>query len=370
MMRSFIIQREANLGLQPEKLVVSDVTLGNRYKTGEQQARFVRELTARLNDLPGVLSSSGDLDFPPFGGMDTDFELAGRTQSEKPKGQIGLIDAAFPRTVGVRLLRGRLLTEEDILAKRKVAVVNQAFVKKYYPGEDPIGKEIKPLRLERAPEPVTNPWFEIVGVVGDLKNHGTRDATVPEAYAPLTITGFGEYMIYVRTIGNPAPLAKVLEREILKLDKSVHPDQTMTFDAALELYEYAKPRFGLQIFAVFAGVGLILVTVGVYSVVSYTVSQQNREIGIRMALGANSGNVRRWVIFGGMRFVLVGVGVGIGAAFLILRLMKSQVVGISTYDPLTLLAVVVLLASVGVSACFLPSLRATRVDPLVSLRQE
>ncbi|MBV9610815.1 MAG: FtsX-like permease family protein, partial [Acidobacteriaceae bacterium] len=208
------------------------------------------------------------------------------------------------------------------------------------------------------------------GIVSDLKNHGVQEAVVPEAYAPVSIAGFGEYMFYLRAVSNPAPIAKGLEGELLKIDKSVHPQQTMTLEAALDLYQYAQPRFGLQIFSVFAGVGLILVTVGVYSVVSYTVSQQNREIGIRMALGANSGAVRRWVIFGGMRFIVVGLGVGVVAAFVILRLMRSQISGISTYDPLTLTGVVALLVVVGMGACYLPSVRATRVDPLISLRDE
>jgi ABC-type antimicrobial peptide transport system permease subunit len=174
----------------------------------------------------------------------------------------------------------------------------------------------------------------------------------------------------VRALGNPAPLTKALESEILKLDKSVHPQNTATLDADLDQFEYAKPRFGLEIFSVFAGIGLILVTVGVYSVVSYTVSQQNREIGIRMALGASRANVMRLVMVGGMRYVIAGLGVGILIGFVILRYMKSQISGLSTSDPLTLAGVAVLLAAVAAGACYLPSLRATRVDPLVSLRYE
>ncbi len=197
-----------------------------------------------------------------------------------------------------------------------MVVVNETLVKKYFPGEDPLGKQIKLVRLQQAPEPVANPWFEIVGVTSDLKNHGVVDATVPESYGPISIEGFGEYIVYVRAIANPATLIKTLEGEVLALDKSVHPDQTMTLDAALDQNQYAKPRFGLQIFSVFAAIGLILVTVGEYSVVSYTVSQQNREIGIRMALGASTGNVRRWVLFGGMRFILLGVVIGLVAALL------------------------------------------------------
>jgi putative ABC transport system permease protein len=371
MMRSFLMQREADLGLRTDKLLVSQIDLGKKYKTTDQQSRFGRELTTRLGNLPGVVSASSALDFPPFGGINTDLEVAGKTHSDKWKGQMGFVDAQFFRTVGTRLLRGRFLTEDDLVGKRKVAVINDALVKKYFPGEDPMGKQIELVRLVKdVPDPVANPWFEIVGVTSDIKNHGVSDAVVPEVYAPVTITGFGQYVIYVRTVGSPAALVKALDGEVLSMDKSVHPQETQPMEATLNEYAYAKPRFGLQIFSVFAGIGLILVTVGVYSVVSYTVSQQSREIGIRMALGASRGNVRGFVMLGGMRFILAGVAVGVLAAFLVLRLMKSQISGVSTYDPLTLVGVVSLLALVGLGACYFPSVRATRVDPLVALREE
>ena len=370
LMRSFFLQREADLGFNPERLAISDITLGKRYKTTDQQSRFLRDLTTHLAGLPGVVSAAGALDFPPFGGIDTEFELAGKTHSEKWKGQVGLVDAQFFRTVGSRLLRGRFITEQDLVAKRKVVVINEAMARKYFPTEDPIGKQIELLRLQQLPDPVANPWFEIVGVTSDLRNHGVQEAALPEAYGPVTITGVGEYMVYVRTAGNPAALAKELESQVLSIDKSVRPQQTMTMETALNQFQYAQPRFGLQIFSVFAAIGLVLVSVGVYSVVSYTVSQQNREIGIRMALGASAGKVRWLIISGGMRFILMGVVAGFAVALLLLRLIQSQISGVSLHDPLTLAAVVVLLLMVGLGACFLPSLRATRVDPLISLRYE
>ena len=369
-MRSFILERNADLGMRPEHLVVSDVALGKKYKTTEQQARFARELTARLQSHAGVVSASAALDFPPFGGIDTDFEIAGKPHSDKWKGEMGFVDEQFFRTLGVRLLRGRFLNAADIASKRKVVVVNETLTRQYFQGEDPIGKRIKLLRLQQLPEPVADPWFEIVGISSDVKNHGVREATLPETYGPVTISGLGEYIVYIRAAGDPGPFVKILESEILTMDPTVHPQQTATLETALNENEYAKPRFGLQIFGVFAAIGLILVVVGVYSVVSYTVSQQNREIGIRMALGASTGNIQGWVIMGGMRVILAGVGAGLVTAFALLRLMRSQFAGVSTFDPLTLTGVVVLLALAGVGACLVPSLRATRVDPIVSLHYE
>ncbi len=371
LMRSFLLEMQSDLGMrQPQKLVVSDLSLGKRYKTTEQQARFARELRARLSALPGVASASTALDFPPFGGINTDFNVAGKTHSEKWQGQMGFVDTQFFPTVGVRLLRGRFLSEDDVLNKRKVVVINEALAKKAFPGEDPIGKRIELLKLKELPEPVASPWFEIVGISSNVRNHGVRDDVLPEAYGPISITGVGEYLVYLRAVGNPAPLAKELEGTVISLDKSIHPQETETLEVALNKFQYAQPRFALQIFSVFAGIALVLVAIGVYSVVSYTVSQQNREIGIRMALGASRSNVRNLVISGGMQFIAVGIGTGLVAAVLLLRLAKSLIWGVTTYDPITLLTVVSLLAGIGLMACYLPSRRAIRVDPLVSLRDE
>jgi len=154
------------------------------------------------------------------------------------------------------------------------------------------------------------------------------------------------------------------------MDSDVHPQQTSSLEATLDQFVLAQPRFGLQIFSVFAAVGLALVALGIYSVVSYTVSQQVREIGIRLALGAETGAILRMVMFAGMRFILTGAAIGLLAAFFALRLLRSQIANVSTFDPLTLASAIALLTVVGVAACYLPSLRATRVDPLVSLRQE
>ena len=370
LMRSFILQREADLGIRPEKLLTTQIFLGKKYHSAEQQARFARELMPVLSTFPGVISASAAVDFPPFGGIDTEFEAAGVTHSEKWKGQMAFCDTNFFSTLGARLLRGRYLTTTDITAKRKVAVVNETLAKKFFAGQDPIGKQIELVDLAKAPEPVANPWFEIIGVASDIRNHGVRDAVLPEAYAPYTLSSFGGYIVFLRTVADPAALSRALDAAVLKMDKSVLPQQTGTLTEQLDQYQYAQPRFGLQIFSVFAGIGLVLVSVGVYSVVSYTVSQQNREIGIRMALGASRNDVRGFVIGGGMRFIAVGIIAGIVASLLLLRVLASQVYGVRTYDPLTLAAVATVLVVVGLLACYVPSVRATRVDPLVSLRYE
>lgn len=308
--------------------------------------------------------------FPPFGGIDSDFDLAGKTHTEKWKGEMILCSPGMFQTLGIRLLRGRLLSEQDIAGSRKVATVNQAFAAKYFAGEDPIGKRVKLAALENAPEPVANPWFEIVGVTSDIKNHGVRETVLPEVHAPYSFASYAVFGLLLRTAGNPNALVKSMNGEIWAMDKNIVPQFTSSLDDALDLFEFSKPRFGLTLFGVFALIGLVLVTLGVYSVISYTVTQQSHEIGIRTALGATAGNVRAMVIRTGLQFVIIGIAVGLALAVTATRVLASEFFGVSPSDPLTLLSVVVVLIAIGLVACYLPSRRATRVDPVISLRYE
>ncbi|MBV9156811.1 MAG: ABC transporter permease [Acidobacteriaceae bacterium] len=370
LMRSFLLQKGADLGFRADQLVTTQVNLGKKYNTTEMQYRFAHDLVEKLRTYPGVRAASAALEFPPFGGIPTTFNVAGVTHSEKWSGQLGLIDAYYLQTVGSRLLSGRSLTDADMQGKHMVALVNQTFVTKLLGGRNPVGKQVRIDVFEQAPVPIKNPWFEIIGVTSDLRNHGAVDPIQPEAYTALTMSGYGGFGVFVKTMGNPAPMKKDLESAVLALDKSVVPQQTDTLQNQLDLFVYSQARFGLELFAVFASVGFILVCVGVYSVVSYTVSQQKKEFGIRMALGARLQDVTRLVIWSGMRFILLGIAIGVAISFALLRVMKNQIAGITTYDPLTLTGVIVVLALAGIVACYVPSRRATRVDPLISLRYE
>jgi putative ABC transport system permease protein len=370
LMRSFLAQKGADLGFRPDRLVASQVNLGKRYNTSESQFRFAHELIQKLQAYPGVIDASAALEFPPFGGVNTTFDVAGVTHSEKWKGQVGLVDPYYFQTIGIRLLSGRTLTDDDMQGKHMVALVNQTFVTKLLAGRNPIGKQVRIDIFERAPVPIKNPWFEIVGVTSDMRNHGMVDPVQPEAYAALTMSGYGGFGVLVKTAGNPAAMKKNVESAILSLDKNVVPQQTDTMATLLDQFAYSQPRFGLELFSVFAGIGFVLVCVGVFSVVSYTVSQQQKEIGIRMALGAKALDVRRLVIWSGMRFILLGIAIGLTISFALMRVLKNQLAGITTYDPLTMALVIAILALAGCIACYMPSLRATRVDPLISLRYE
>src|SRR5581483_5673077 len=371
LMRSFFLEHQVDIGIRTAHILMTQINLpGKQYKDTESQARFLRALLPRMQSLPVVVSAAGALDFPPFGGINTDFEVAGKTHSDKWKGNMAPCSTDFPQTLHVRLLRGRNLTEADQSARRKVALINETFATKYFGHEDPTGRQIELVRLKTAAEPIANPWFEVIGVVSDMKNNGIREDVQPEVYVPYTIAGYGGYVLFLRTVGNPAALTTALAGQVLALDRNVIPQQTSTMDDMIDLNEYAQPRFGLILFSVFAAIGLILVSVGVYSVISYTVSQQSREIGIRMALGATAGNVRAWVVLAGLRWVAAGVGIGVLLSYFVARALAHQIYSVAWYDPPTLLAVIGVLVIVALAASYVPSTRATLVDPATALRFE
>ncbi len=371
LMRSFFLQRQIDLGIRTDHLLITGLSLpAKQYRTADSQAKFLRELLLRVESLPGVMSAAGALDLPPRGGRDTNFEVAGITHSERWHGRMAPCSARFFETLRLRRVAGRLLTAYDENGKRKVAVINQTLATKYFGRRDPIGHQLQISVLKTTSQPAGDAWFEIVGVVSDMKNDGARYPVLPEVFVPYTLTGFGEYNIFVRKAGNPAALAKALEGAVLALDRSVIPQQTNTMDDILEVSEYARPRFGLILLSVFAGIGLVMVTVGVYSVISYTVAQQRHEIGIRMVLGATARDVRSLVLTTVLRLIFVGVGIGVLLAFVAGRGLASQIWGVSWYDPVTMGGVIVILTVAGLAASYLPSLRATRVDPAISLRCE
>lgn len=371
LMRSFLLQRKVDLGIRSDHLLVTHLNLPpGPYKSTESQTRFLRELLRRMETNPGVAAASVGTEQPPHGGLNSDFEVAGATHSEHWSGYINGCSGQLFQTLRARLLAGRFFGERDENSKRHVVVINQAMAAKYFSGRNPIGQQLQLLALKTAAEPIANPWFEIVGVVSDIRNDGTRKDVSPEAYMPYTIEGFGTYTVFLRTAGDPDSMISPLTTAVLTLDGTVIPQMTWSMDRLLELSEYSRPRFGMMLLAVFAGIGLVLVSVGVYSVISYTVSQQRHEIGIRMSLGATAGIIRSHVITASLRFVCTGAAIGILLTLLLSRVIASQVWGVAWYDPVTLGAVLVVLICVGLLAAYVPAIRASRVDPATCLRSE
>jgi putative ABC transport system permease protein len=238
------------------------------------------------------------------------------------------------------------------------------------PAENPIGDRVRIAQLSEFDDKVADPTFEIVGVVADLKNRGLQDPVGPEIWVPYTVTGSAFRGIMVRTAQDPLSMSNAVRHEIWATDSNVALTLTGTLEGYISQWSYAGPRFGFILMIIFASIGLILVTIGVYSVLAYTTAQRTQEIGIRMALGAERFDVLVMVIRMGLRLVAIGVGLGLLASIALGKIIATQLWGISPYDPWTLTCVPVVLLITGLLACWVPARRAARVDPLVALRHE
>jgi hypothetical protein len=262
---------------------------------------------------------------PPYGGIGTEVEVPGKTHQEPWQAIYQLVGETYTPTLGIRFVRGRNLNETEVNGARKVAVVNQTLVQKFFGTDDPIGRQIRLTGLGKLPEgAVTDPSFEIVGVMADMRNQGVQEPPMPELLLPYTITSAFDRGILVRTPGDPMRIANAVRREVWALDRNIALAYTDTVANYLMQFTYATPRFSLILLGVFAGTGLVLVAIGVYSVIAYTVSRQTHEIGIRMALGAGDTDVFRMVLQMGLRLIGIGVTAGLLVSFAAGRVLASE----------------------------------------------
>ena len=372
LMRSFVNLTTADLGLDPEHVLFARVPLPKgRYDTREAKQQFFDPLLARVETLPGVLSAAAGSMLPPYGGLSGEIEVAGTTHEDKWRSMSELCSEGYFATLRMKLLRGRLLSGDDVAQARRVAVVNRTFVDKYLGSADPRGRSVRFKLLETVkPGAIENAVFEIVGVVADARNRGIQDTPDPQAFLPYTVTGAFPRTLLVRTVGPPAAMAETVRREVWNVDRGVAVTMMGAVTDYLRRFSYAEPRLGLVVLGVFAVLGMVLVAIGVYSVIAYTVARQTHEIGIRMALGAERAHVLRMVLGMGSRLVGLGLAIGLVVSLAATRVLSSQLWGVAPHDPLTLASVIVVVAIAGAAACVFPARRATRVDPMVALRYE
>jgi predicted permease len=372
LMRSFVALESTNLGINPENIVVARLPLPHgQYAEAEKKSRFFRRLLQRLQSLPGVVAASETTSIPLYGGIDTEIDIPGRTHSESWQAILQLCSEGYFQTVGLRLLRGRLLTELDVNQARHVAVVNETLVSKYFGGEDPIGKLVRLTKLQTGLDgSVDNPEFEVVGVVADAVNQGIQEPIASELWAPFTVTGAFERGVLVRTASNPFGFVRTLQQEVWAVD----PNVALTFAGPLtefmKRYTFAAPRFTLIFLGIFAAMGLALVLIGIYSTLAYTISRQTQEIGIRMALGAQNADVLKMVLGMGMRLIGLGIAAGLMVSAGVLRVLRSELWNLSPFDPVTMAAVVLLVIVTGMAACWIPARRAVRIHPIAALRHQ
>jgi putative ABC transport system permease protein len=371
LMRSFVALREVELGFAADHVLVARLPLPpERYKTARDLAGFYRPLLQRLAALPGVVAATETSTLPPYGGIRSEVEVPGKTPDEKWTTLFQLCSEGYFDVLRIRLVQGRPFTEAEVEGARKLAVVNQTFAEKFLRGENPLGRSFRLAELASFPDKVEEPVFEIIGVAADLKNQGLQEPVQPEVWIPYTMTGAGERGVLVRTAQEPLALLDSVRREIWATDRNVALTLTGTLEGFISEFSYAGPRFGFLLMSLFAAVGLILVTIGVYSVLSYATARQTHDIGIRMAIGAEKDHVLKMVLTAGGRLVVLGILVGLAASFGLSRLIASQLWGVSASDPATLATVVALVLATGVVACWIPARRATQVDPVIALRHE
>jgi len=371
LMRSFVAIRDVKLGLQPDHILVARLPLPvDRYKTADQVAGFYRPLLQRLKALPGVLEATETSTLPPYGGIPSDIEIPGKTHAEKWNAMFQLVSEGYFPVLKIQFVDGRGFTEAEVTGARKLAVVNQTFVKKYLGSENPIGRQVRISQLAEFGDAVKDPMFEIIGLVADAKNRGLQDPPEPEIWVPFTATGSAFRGILVRTAKEPMTMMNAVQHEIWATDANVAVTLTGTLEGYISQFSYAGPRFGFFLMTIFGAIGLLLVTIGVYSVLAYTTARRTHEIGIRMALGAEGSDVQGMVIRMGLRLVGIGVAIGLIVSVAIGRVIATQLWGVSAYDPWTLVCVPALLLVTGIVACWLPARRAASVDPLVALRYE
>lgn len=371
LMRSFAKLREVSFGFSADHVLIARLPLPEeRYKTTGQLSGFFRPLIDRLRSLPGVVDAAETSSIPPYGTNSSEIDVLGTPHSAKWIALYQLGSQGIFNVLRMRFLEGRPFTADEVNRARKVVVINEAFRRRYLENDNVIGRRIHVAELEQLTDPVHDAVFEVIGMVADAKNQGLQEAAQPEIWIPYNVTSSGARNILVRTANDPLRMTNTIRQEIWAVDPSVAQTSMGTLEQLISANSYAQPRFAFLLITVFASIGLILVSVGVYSVISYTTARRTQEIGIRIALGAAVGDVERLVIGKGVRLVAIGIALGLVGSFALSGVVASQLWGVSPHDALTLVAVPAVLLLVGVLACWIPARRATHVSPVVALRYE
>jgi putative ABC transport system permease protein len=379
MIRSFFVLTHVDLGFNPRNVLVTfflhkppnqvpdkaSVALAAR-----SREVMVPQVAERLKNLPGVSAASIEDALPGYSpSAGPEVTVPGATHAETA----GLVrcDENLSRVVELRVTQGNWLSSGEVRRAQYVAVINQTLAHDFFGGGNPVGQQVKvkgfqtPLLPDQPPQ---DTYFQIVGVVADMKDRGLQQTPLPMAFIPYTIGGAG--FVLLKTTVPPSSLVHSVEEQVWAVDHGAIFFLHDPLKDFLQKFTYAIPEFGLTAFAPLASIGLLLVMVGVFSVMAYTVSLQTREIGIRMALGAQQSSILKMILGKGARLIAAGIIIGLGVSYWLTRFLASQIWGVSIRDPWTFAGVLILIVLVGLAACLLPARRAARVDPMIALRSE
>jgi len=362
--------QNVNSGFEPDNVLTFNLGLPETRYNSDQQGRFFSDLKTRLESSPGVQSASSILPLPLSGDrFMISFQIEGREVSRKdePSEDIFFTGNGYFRTMGIPLIKGRDFDNRDQHGSPPVVIVSQEFARKYFPNDEPIGKRMRPGISTYDGEDST--FLEIIGVVGDLRNRSLNTEPKPAYYVPQTQIPWTQTTMVVKTTNDPKSLVSGVTKEVAAMDSDLPLFGVKTMHEYLAA-SVAAPRFSTTLLSIFAGVALVLTLVGLYGVMSYSVAQRTNEIGIRLALGAQSRDVLLMIVKQGSMLIVLGLGIGLLGAYALTRVIASLLFGVTAKDPLTFVAAAVLLAIVALLACYIPAWRATKVDPMDALRCE
>ncbi len=375
LIRSFLRLQQVDMGFDSTNVITMGLPMAaNKYTDGAQMTAYVRQVIDRLESIPGVRDVAATSALPLQGwsyGMW--FQIAGQQavdRANRPACFFKMVTPSYFQSLGIKFRKGRGLTNQDVKGSPPVIVINETMAKRYFKGQEPIGKQILiqdiiPGKAELGPEV---PW-EVVGVIADEKINGLDDDKSAGVYAPYAQSPTLGVDLVVRGALDPLGLRKAIETEVHHINKDQPLINIKTLEA-IKAESVGSSRLRTILLGVFAGIALLLAPIGIYGVISYSVVQRTHELGVRSALGASGGELLRLVIGGGMMLAGIGVALGVAGAFALTRLLASLLFGVTATDPLTMSAVVVILGSVALLACLIPARRAAKVDPMVALRYE
>jgi len=377
LVRSFALMLAEPLGFDPENLLTAQLLLPDaHYPDGPHISNFYQSVLERVNAIPGV-NSAGAANFLPLTHWThfCDFDIAGRASppsGEHFTSEYRVADWRYLSTMGVPVKEGREFTSSDGPDSQAVALVNETLARRYWPNTDPVGQQIRLIfNSTRTPWDAIphQGWLTIVGVVGDIRDWAWSEPKSGQLYLLQTQNPSRLMSLMVRSRVDRAQLTGAVRRAV----ESVDPDQPITDVKTMEDYlavAFSQRRLNMSLLAFFAIVAALLAAIGIYGVMGYAVTQRSHEIGIRMALGAEPGDVLRMIVGDGMKLAFLGLAIGLTASLLLMKYLESQLYGVKARDPLTFISVAAGLALVALAACYFPARRATKVDPLVALRYE